>query len=478
MPNIVITEDSDWRKRFRALHQKEGAWREGFYTILGSELCQLWEITESMTPEEVCKQFSTALDLLLPSCPYPAKSNTYPDPEEAVQRSLRVTYNTANVPKLRDYDLPERRHWLEHDVPEAFRITESSSEGWLRTAQKTFLPLIEKELIAKGIILKTSGVEPSDEPQVGVEVEQAVGTPKVAESTAADETISTIAVADPATDDATESKAKPGRRHRKLVLAPAAVAIGLAVYAALPDTSPSTRGQSTPSFGATTVADPNGNPVGSMLGLTVTGVGSLDSTSFVFPASDTSQAHGVVSQINAFGYPNIAQELSAGAYNYGNTLISLKIDDNVPSPVAIYNIRVVSRQVVPTPSGLFVVEPASEPSTDQAAFDLDATTPKPQYYASGAFQGDFFDRAFGVDPQDGHTLNIFLKASKASYTYQLAIDYEVVGRRYTQMIPGSFQTAASLCDRANGSPYTDIYQWGTDSNPQGFTSVSATSVCS
>ena len=143
--------------------------------------------------------------------------------------------------------------------------------------------------------------------------------------------------------DASERLSEPSSRPRKSWLVVGAVgvlALGGALYAAWPDSSASDQHQAqvAPTFGTTSCTDGSRSEVGSKLSLTVNSIGSLDSSSFVFPASDTAQAHDVVSAIKSFGYPNIAKELAAGAYNYGDTLVSIKVDDTVPSSVTIYGL--------------------------------------------------------------------------------------------------------------------------------------------
>lgn len=146
-----LTEDADWQTRFLSLHQDFGLRGDDLYDCLGVELRALWQVTSEMQTDKkkVFERVLDELEALFLCFPFP-KSQTYST--EDVKRSLRVTYNALKMAELRTRTVERRWDWLQNEAVKELRVKLSSSRNWLATAQKTFVPIIEDQLITAGII--------------------------------------------------------------------------------------------------------------------------------------------------------------------------------------------------------------------------------------------------------------------------------------------------------------------------------------
>jgi hypothetical protein len=206
-------------------------------------------------------------------------------------------------------------------------------------------------------------------------------------------------------------------------------------------------------------SDPDGFTPGTALQLTTVKLtDSGGGWSAVFPntaaqtaARFTPQAYDALKDDGKF----FAEELQAGAYAFGGVSVSVQVNDVSKQPFTIFNVRVTGKRAQAVPTGALRALPSQGNPTDQMAFLLDASTPVAKTFDIGASdlrgQANYFDAtAIPMNPSDPtQTLVMVFSAESAAYSFDIAIDYTIGSKKYTQLVSNGgqpFRAAASLCN--------------------------------
>ena len=181
-------------------------------------------------------------------------------------------------------------------------------------------------------------------------------------------------------------------------------------------------------------------------------------TSFALSATASGAARQLLARDNKTGqlpqYIDFVTALSDGAYAVGGLKLYVELQDNVQgSEVTISGIRPVSISRSQPAAGVLVVQPSEGEGSDGIGFDMDASASPlaRQSNAGGSFGTSFFDTTRPT-LQHGDTLPLTLnfRARTLSFEFSIAVDYEVNGNTYTQLISQNghvlrFRTTAYLC---------------------------------
>lgn len=420
MPDNPARPAATWRQALSALHRGAGLRRQNLYAYLGEELRALWCITPDMelNDDEVYAAVVVALDSLIEEFPFPDGKHS----QEAVRRALHVSYNASDLDKhLISMDYGRRRDWLDKRAPKDLQIPDSTTRAYLSTAIETFMASVEQQL-----------TEQPDKPQ-----------------------------SPPVPNDVPATKHKT----RKFAVMGAAVVVlaigGLLLAESLwRHDAGSNRSTSAP----TEAREKSKYPLGTALQLTTVKLADgIGSWSAAFPNESSAAAFTPAAyRLQGNGEAFFARELRAGAYGLRGVAVNVEVRDVGKQPVTISNVRVIDRTVSAPLVGEAVSIPSEGAPTDRMAFSLDAATPIAKVFdrtAAGYLGKDnYFDaESIPLDPGGkSETLALTFAADRAAYTFNIAIDYTLDGKQYTQIVTNGgqpFRATASLCSSALASKH-------------------------
>lgn len=187
--------------------------------------------------------------------------------------------------------------------------------------------------------------------------------------------------------------------------------------------------------------------------------------SVAFPASLANKA---AMYVNEYNNANSSQEagtfgtimagaMAAGAYIYGQLVLSLQFTTRTSQPVQIFNIRALVQSSSQVATGAVIDEPGGSGQSYRIAFDLDDHTPFAKSETNGNIGGLYFGPSTGtidITPNDPSPKFYYLdfQAQALAHTFEVAIDYNMGGKRYTQLLsnqngsPLVYRVTGRLCD--------------------------------
>lgn len=188
--------------------------------------------------------------------------------------------------------------------------------------------------------------------------------------------------------------------------------------------------------------------------------------SAVFPS------HSAAAPFNPQSYAKLGddiafytKELKAGAYGFRGFGVNVTANNVGSASVTISNVRVIDRKVSAPLAGDINVLPTQGEPTDQIAFNLDAATPVGKEYdrttKDHLGKTDYFSGKTIVLTPHGKTETLALSfwTTRAAYSFNVAIDYTMDGKQYTQVVTNDgqpFRATASLCDAPEHGHYESI----------------------
>lgn len=167
-------------------------------------------------------------------------------------------------------------------------------------------------------------------------------------------------------------------------------------------------------------------------------------SSVAFPAGQASQAARFVTEFEAdtaSEAPNSLKNtflgaMQAGGYSYGQMILGLQLSSAPGQLIKIYNVRpiILLRTVIAT--GAVIVEPAGSGPTHRIAFDLDSPNPIGKDEVNGAVGEQYFTaQTIDVTSTDPQNVELDFQAEATSFIFEVAIDYDLGGRHYTEIVP-------------------------------------------
>ncbi|MEU3461987.1 helix-turn-helix transcriptional regulator [Streptomyces sp. NPDC006733] len=262
--------------------------------------------------------------------------------------------------------------------------------------------------------------------------------------------------------DGAEKPAVPSRAfapsRRQIIVGAAAAALCVILALIAVETPWRTGGSAEdgrPTTGAAPPGAPGDNPIGNALILTVTnerdGKGSFG---FVYP-SGAAQTAGILRRTDRknTGGDLFADAMADGAYGLDGLRVTAQLTTTSADYVTVYDVRPVTHRE-PAASGLVVYEGTQGNDVRTIGFSLDAHRPVAKMFdvQTGSLGGDFFSaqRIAVSRTSDGETLLMQFDARQAAYTFTIAVDYVVGGRKYTQYLDHGkshrvFRASAALC---------------------------------
>ncbi|MFG3640780.1 hypothetical protein ACGF3C_11005 [Micromonospora sp. NPDC047762] len=178
----------------------------------------------------------------------------------------------------------------------------------------------------------------------------------------------------------------------------------------------------------------------------------------VFPRAASPDASAFINRVE---YPShedlfMKEELDVGAYAYGEAEIHLNAQSNLPQQVTIYNIRLVDVEVKPPVEGSLI---SLQTCGGDAVNRMDILLNEPD---RGPFledeQGHRTDRRYFdsqvINLAPGNKESLAIKAtvnrggSPGSYSFRLAVDFEVDGNKYTKVVDREgqpFRVTGQVC---------------------------------
>jgi len=205
---------------------------------------------------------------------------------------------------------------------------------------------------------------------------------------------------------------------------------------------------------------PRGNPAGQDLNIDSLGVQDLGlGSSVTFSVDQKDVARKFLDRIAREGFPKdietfFADELEVGGYLLGGMTLYLELEGLSDREVTVYDIRpIVEKEGAPALGALIDI-PSQGNLTRQMEFNLESVDPAAkELKADGSLSGRrFFDvQRIGLAKGHKETLVMQFVTKTVAINFRIAIDYEVAGRKYTQIVSRkgqSFRVSANLCTRA------------------------------
>jgi hypothetical protein len=207
------------------------------------------------------------------------------------------------------------------------------------------------------------------------------------------------------------------------------------------------------------VSTGSNNPIGHALRPMIFGMTSLGgSGSVAFMANQRSVADGLVNKVRAAGtlpgYPApdlIGNVLDAGGYLYGGMILHLQLESLDHQEVTVYDIRPLARRGPMALDTAILIPAGGAGPTTRIGFTLDQAHPVPMEVPlnAGVKARPFFQvESIGLGPGQKEILVMYFYANAASFVFDLAFDYEVGGKKYTQVVDNDgkhFRTTAAPC---------------------------------
>ena len=458
-------ERTELWKALQGLTQDKGIHRDDLLRLLDGDLHPLrvcFGVGEGSGVLAVRKNIKDQLQAIIPKLPARPARRQLPVEDGLLQFRLAVMalFNVLEKPDLSQFDLTRRYVWLESSDAGRLKIKKKSAERDLKYA----IDHIEGLILAGGYkpkpLLSDAGT-PS--PYASLPTVQMVPQP-------ASESTSPASLQEPEPQRLKSESPEPSKSRRKLRLAILGAAVALVAgsvtsillsgsHKASGSPHAVSSGSSSQVTASVAASDPDGFSPGTALQLTTVKLtDSGGGWSAVFPSTAeqtaarfTPQAYDALKDDGKF----FAEELQAGAYVFGGVSVSVQVNDVSKQPFTIFNVRVTGKQAQAAPTGALRALPSQGNPTDQMAFLLDASTPVAKTFDIGASdlrsQANYFDAtAIPMSPSDRtQTLVMVFSAESAAYSFDIAIDYTIGAKKYTQLVSNGgqpFRAAASLCN--------------------------------
>lgn len=203
--------------------------------------------------------------------------------------------------------------------------------------------------------------------------------------------------------------------------------------------------------------------------LTVTVLSAVDGesgSSVVFPSATSAAAEyylglSSLSQAPMIGTPPsvFLGELKAGGYALGGLDLTFNIESTSASTITVYDVRPVFKARKAPLAGAAIYWPGQGGYTSaQMYFDMDNLVPVAKSLSKPfKVDGPFFTtQAITVGANNTEEIEAYLEAYEGAYTFDLAIDYELNGKKYTQTfaLDGNVPFAITADQCGNSDPET------------------------
>ena len=432
----------DLHVALQELTQNLGVWREDLLADLQGKLAPLqkvWSVNLNNGIDVARATVEANLNAHIARLPpqSPTEGRTLSQQQDRYLLALNVNFNL--VPGLERKEVMARRASQARHPNKVLRMSASTSGRYLKSAIEN----IADQILAAGFMPTEANLNHQVE-EAGLEaVEQ------------------TAPLAESSTPEVAPVKRRYGRRQMALTVAAVLVAAGGITYAVNQSGESSAQGKgvaTTPSLGTSSGGIQTGNYL-SMSDAEMY-LSSLDtSASAVFPTSALAAApHGIFTQSKMPGeipaeHQLSADEMAAGGYLLGGAILTTDVRAVGSAQVIIHNIRVVNFKRLPIVTGkAFIIFPQGA-ANEAIRFMLDKAMPTGDALDGNTDTGLPWSttRHSTVTAGTPDTMTLVFVALRYAYTFNVAFDYEVNGKNYTQLInndagkPLLMRVSASLC---------------------------------
>jgi hypothetical protein len=205
---------------------------------------------------------------------------------------------------------------------------------------------------------------------------------------------------------------------------------------------------------------PPDNPTGHAIRTTVLTIGDMaGGQSVVFASEQQDAAHRLVTGLDrqsdtVVSATFVNNALENGAYLYGGMELGLNVEGLDGREATIYDIRPITRRGPIATDTAVVIPPGGGERITRMSFVLDQPHPIAMEVPYGANRSrrtlrPFFDiQRIGLRRGQKVWLTLWFYAYGASFTFDVAIDYEVGGEKYTQIVNNNgqpFRVSAAAC---------------------------------
>ncbi len=180
-----------------------------------------------------------------------------------------------------------------------------------------------------------------------------------------------------------------------------------------------------------------------------------------FPAALSAKASDYVTRlhngVNATGYDQFFQdEMNDGAYAAGGLSVKVELEGIVDDEVTVTDIRVTNLKREPLPLGTLITLTTGGAGPYYVLYySLDQPVPiasKEEPQAGKPVQPFVTEESMGISKGNKVTVDLNLEAQTVAVTFDVAIDFEYQGQKYTQILHRTpsgqpFRTAALVCDK-------------------------------
>ena len=210
-----------------------------------------------------------------------------------------------------------------------------------------------------------------------------------------------------------------------------------------------------------------GNPVGTALQTTVNSANSQGETANIaFAAGPASKIPIFAKRYQAYIGSSVSggtaadtldailgDALQVGAYSYRSTVLQLQLNTDTGQTVTVYDIRPVVVQRFPIATAGVINYALGAGPTDRIDFDLDdPNVPGREDVGGKITQVPYFpNQTVEVRPGRPENLQLKFTAEAASDTFYVLIDYDMDGKKFTQMVTAG-KSRSPLYLRVTGSP--------------------------
>ena len=415
---VETKSESPLRMQLRSLTEGFGLWRDDLLCVMQGEapdLCEFWGIPKEANNDIIRDHVRAKLKQLFGNIPQSRSGYGSEENREILREVFEVAFNLAPE---------EDKRILTKRQAKELAMDQRTAQRWKDFIFQQF----EVQIRATGFIPR---LLPS----------QAAATNEAA-----------------AAEESTESPARtPWHRRRPLQLAGLAGAVLLATAIVVPlSLSEETNGTSPP-----VTSTPNGLP-STMKGAAspaptgppppplIVEVQSIrDAASGWHVTFDRAATAGttdpeVLASSPRASFPNgrfdefLRSELAAGGYLAGGAMLKLQVSGVATGTVEVTDVRPVIEKREPIKDGLTVVMGTQGNELDESmGLQLDEANPVAKDYDPTQMKfgkSYFLDKHIRIAPNTSDTINIMTLATRYSYTFRIAIDYTVDGKRGIQTV--------------------------------------------